>query len=650
MFIFVLQTIWLYISELTGKDLDAEVIFKFLLYFSPKLVPLVLPLTILLTSIMTFGNFAENYEFAAMKSSGISLQRAMRSLMFFIFGISLIAFFFANNVIPEAEFKSINLRKNIAQLKPAMAITENSFNDIGQFNIKVAEKSGDNGQYLDDVIIHQKGTDGSSTVIKAEEGELIGSTESEILSLVLKRGNYYNEVRPSDFQKRKKKPFAKSYFEEYTINIDLSEFNNIDLEEESYNSAHGMLKISELKESIDSFSTSYNKDIGMFKTSMYNRTGIENISRNTKPKDTIIDFENGILEHFNNYDRQQILGLAEGLVQPTKTQTEIKKQEFKTSVKQINKFEIALHEKYVLAVACVVLFFVGAPLGAIIRKGGMGLPIVVAILIFLTYHFIGIFAKNSAEDGSISPFVATWLSTLIMLPLGIFLTYRATTDQGLLAFDGVATSITQFLKRIGLLKSKEGEFDEYQKIVDVNRSVNLSEEEIEKYQALEDEKLIDLVKYYRKYRIGEDHRVLALKILDDRGIPQEKLKQDGNLYDKDYFELDRAYHSLNTSFTVTTIAFILFYVFLIGGSIVNFKFGLENTAFVLGILSLISIVVFYIFLFRMVKKGEKIDRILGEKHFNFASILLFMGMISFFMVYFQFRSEVKNLAGIMKEA
>ena len=388
----------------------------------------------------------------------------------------------------------------------------------------------------------------------------------------------------------------------------------------------------------------------MFKTSMYNRTGIENISRNTKPKDTIIDFENGILEHFNNYDRQQILGLAEGLVQPTKTQTEIKKQEFKTSVKQINKFEIALHEKYVLAVACVVLFFVGAPLGAIIRKGGMGLPIVVARLIFLTYHFIGIFAKNSAEDGSISPFVATWLSTLIMLPLGIFLTYRATTDQGLLAFDGVATSITQFLKRIGLLKSKEGEFDEYQKIIDVNRSVNLSEEEIEKYQALEDEKLIDLVKYYRKYRIGEDHRVLALKILDDRGIPQEKLKQDGNLYDKDYFELDCAYHSLNTSFTVTTIAFILFYVFLIGGSIVNFKFGLENTAFVLGILSLISIVVFYIFLFRMVKKGEKIDRILGEKHFNFASILLFMGMISFFMVYFQFRSEVKNLAGIMKEA
>ena len=204
MFIFVLQTIWLYIGELAGKDLDAEIIFKFLLYFSPKLVPLVLPLTILLTSIMTFGAFAENYEFAAMKSSGISLGRAMRSLTVFIVFISLVAFFFANNVIPAAEFKSINLRKNIAQLKPAMAISEGIFNDIGTFNIKVDEKSGENDQYLTDVIIHQKkSSGGNNTVIKAKEGELVGSTDSDVLSLILKEGNYYDEVEPSDYQKEK---------------------------------------------------------------------------------------------------------------------------------------------------------------------------------------------------------------------------------------------------------------------------------------------------------------------------------------------------------------------------------------------------------------------------------------------------------------
>ena len=454
MFIFVLQTIWLYIGELAGKDLDAEVILKFLLYFSPKLVPLVLPLTILLTSIMTFGSFAENYEFAAMKSSGISLGRAMRSLTVFIVFISLVAFFFANNVIPAAEFKSINLRKNIAQLKPAMAITEGTFNDIGTFNIKVDEKTGENDQYLNNVIIHQKKkSGGNNTVIKAKEGELVGSTDSDVLSLILKEGNYYDEVEPSDYKKRKRKPFTKSYFDEYVINIDLSDFNNVDLEDETYSSAHGMLKISELNESIDSFSVSYNTRMDAFSKNMYNRTGISNLNNNYKAKDTVVT-NNELLSYFDTYDAAQISNLALGTVNSALAHLGMKKQEFKTNIKQINKFEIALHEKYALSIACIVLFFVGAPLGAIIRKGGIGLPIVVAILLFLTYHFIGIFAKNSAENGSIPAFIATWLSTWIMLPLGVYLTYRATTDQGLFVFDNFIAPIKKLFKKAGLFKDK----------------------------------------------------------------------------------------------------------------------------------------------------------------------------------------------------
>merc|ERR1711974_369679 len=152
MFIMILQSVWLYISELAGRELDGFIILKLLSFVAPKLIPLVLPLTILVTSIMTFGNFAENYEFAAMKSSGISLQRAMRGLIIFIAALSITAFFFANNVIPRAEFEFVNLRKNIAKLKPAAAISEGMFNEIGDINIKVGEKSGDRGQYLTDVI------------------------------------------------------------------------------------------------------------------------------------------------------------------------------------------------------------------------------------------------------------------------------------------------------------------------------------------------------------------------------------------------------------------------------------------------------------------------------------------------------------------
>lgn len=463
MFIFVLQTIWLYIGELAGKDLDAEIIFKFLLYFSPKLITLVLPLTILLTSIMTFGSFAENYEFAAMKSSGISLQRAMRSLTVFILLVSLTAFFFANNVIPAAEFKSINLRKNIAQMKPAMAISEGIFNEVGDFNIKVEEKTGDNDRYLNDVIIHQKSARGGNfTVIKAEKGELVGSTDSDVLSLILRDGNYYDEIQQNDPSKRANKPFAKSYFEEYVINIDLSSLNDVDMEDENYHNSQNMLKISELTQSIDSFSTSYNRERNQFAEVIYSRTGASQLSTNFRPKerrtsnvesyaekeDTIPSIDDPILGLYDPSTALQIVNQSLGNVNAATSIVTVKKQEFRNSKKQLNKFEYAIHQKYVLGIACIVLFFVGAPLGAIIRKGGMGLPMVIAIIMFLTYHFIGVFAKNNAEEGVISPFLGAWLSTLIMLPLGIYFTYRATTDQGLFSFGNVIRPLLNRIKKL----------------------------------------------------------------------------------------------------------------------------------------------------------------------------------------------------------
>lgn len=457
MFIFVLQTIWLYIGELAGKDLDFVVILKFLLYFSPKLVPLVLPLTILLTSIMTFGNFAENYEFAAMKSAGISLQRAMRSLTVFILLVSLTAFFFANNVIPAAEYKSINLRKNIAQLKPAMVISEGVFNDLGEINIKVDKKSGSNDQYLENVIIHKKAPrrSGNFTVIKASEGELVGSTDSNILSLILKDGNYYDEIQATSPRDRNKKPFAKSYFKEYVINMDLSGFNEVDLNEERYSNSHNMLKISELNQTIDSFSTAYNTGVESLSNNLYLRTGLKNMKEKVKTTDSVPTDHTEILPLYEPYRASQIINLALGNINGALTTVEAKASELTMASKRLNKFEIALHEKYVLGFACIVLFFVGAPLGAIIRKGGMGLPMVIAILLFLSYHFIGIFAKNSAEEGTVSPFLATWLSTLIMLPLGIILTYRATTDQGLFGFSALFEPIKKLLKKAQIMGRNE---------------------------------------------------------------------------------------------------------------------------------------------------------------------------------------------------
>jgi len=474
MFIFLLQTIWLYISELAGKDLDFLIIARFLFYFAPNLIPLVLPLTILVTSIMTFGSFAENYEFAAMKSSGISLQRAMRSLIIFISFLSITAFFFANNVIPWAEFKSINLRKNISKLKPAMAIVEGAFNEIGDVNIKVKDKSGDNDEFLKDVIIHKKNPNmrGNFTVIKAEDGELVGDKDSDILSLILFDGNYYDEVQPNDYEARRKKPFVKSYFDEYKINIDLSSFNEVDLSEEKYNYSYKMLDSKELRVAIDSLSEDLNQDKKSFSDNILNRSGVEKIGiapkklndtiaskkiaiksvQGDKPEKYNIKNLEELYDSYTLLDQQQHLNIAIGSVRGTLSNIKGKRSILRKKGETINKTEIQLHNKYALALACFILFFVGAPLGAIIRKGGLGLPMVIAILLFLTYHFIGIFAKNSAENGAVSPFFASWLSTFIMLPLGAFLTYRATTDQGFFNPDVIILPIKKFFRKIGLAK------------------------------------------------------------------------------------------------------------------------------------------------------------------------------------------------------
>ncbi len=371
-----LQTIWLYISELAGKDLDVWIVLKFLWYVSPRLIPLVLPLTILVTSLMVFGSFAEKYEFAAMKSTGISLQRAMGSVIGFIVVLSITAFFFANNVIPYSEYKWQNLRRNISQFQPSMVISEGQFSQIGDmFNIKVEEKSGDRDQYLKDVVIHKKNEskpNGNYTVIIANKGELASEEGSNTLSLILKEGNYYEEIQNKNPAKQKSEPFAKSYFDEYSINIDLTELNNKDVDKENNLNNQNMYNISELRVEIDSLSNSYSTDIESYTKNMYYRSGVEKFNESKVSDTSKFAAVNTILDIYNPGQQLQIVKLALNNAKGTLQTVDAKKEEFKNKTKRLNKTEIALHEKYALGIACIILFFVGAPLGAIIRKGGHG--------------------------------------------------------------------------------------------------------------------------------------------------------------------------------------------------------------------------------------------------------------------------------------
>ncbi len=459
-FIFILQVVWLFISELAGKGLDFIMIMKFLLFAMPRLIPLVLPLSVLLASIMTYGSLSENYEFAAIKSSGISFQRILRSNVIFILVLSVISFIFANNVIPYAEYKFINFRRNIAQVKPAMAIAEGQFSEIGNYTIKVQKKSGDKGNYLTGVTIHKKLDygQGSTTVINAEKGELVSSETSNTLKLILTNGNYYEDVIPSNYADRIKIPFVKGTFKRDVINIDLSKLNQTNTENFDITDNTWMLNINELRYSLDSLNKNYKKDLVSYTDNIYLRTSVNNnyFTPQTsikKNKVNSIDF----FKSFSTTEKQEIYKIAINNLENTGFSISSSQIEMEAKLKNINNHWIALFDKFKIAFSCILMFFIGAPLGSIIRKGGIGLPIVFAVSIFIAYHFINTFGIKLAEENQIHPFLGVWLSTMILTPLALLLTYRAVNDiGGMVSFDGFFEPIknTLLVKKINEIISK----------------------------------------------------------------------------------------------------------------------------------------------------------------------------------------------------
>lgn len=458
-FIFVLQGIWLFIAELAGKDLDLLTIVKFLSFYAPTIVPMVLPLSVLLAAIMTFGSFAENYEFAAMKSSGISLQRAMKMLTITIGILAFVSFFFANNVIPDAQYKFINLRKTIVQQKPAMAIAEGQFNTIGTSNIKVDKKSGDNGEFLEGVTMHVKNNNmglGANTIIKAKNGILTSEDDSNYLQLELYDGYYYEDIHPKDYEERKRLPFAKSSFEKYVINIDLTKLNQAQIDDGNITSEK-MLTVPELKYTLDTLQKNYNKDVISYADNVVMRSDNifrkknNNSSSTTYPKVPVANAESkkDILSIFSTIERKQILEMAKSNAASTEFSIQSSKVDLENKSKNINNHWLAIHEKFVIAYSCLLMFFIGAPLGAIIRKGGLGLPIVFAMLIFISFHFINTFSRKIAQEDTIPPFLGAWMASILMTPFAILLTYRATNDIGIMInFDWITDPFKKLFNKI----------------------------------------------------------------------------------------------------------------------------------------------------------------------------------------------------------
>lgn len=629
-FIFILQTVWLFIAELAGKDLDLMLVVKFLLFSMPRIIPLVLPLSVLLASIMSFGNLAENYEFAAMKSSGISLQRAMRPLTVFILILSIVAFWFANNVIPYAEYKFINFRKNIAQAKPAMAIAEGQFNDVGVYNIKVNKKSGENGNILTGVTIHEKANNmgENKTVIKAKDGELISSEKSSILKLVLNDGYYYQDVVPKKFEDRAKLPFVKAAFKKQIINIDLSDLSKIDEDKENVSGTNGMLNINELRYTLDSLNKNYKNEIVSFSENINQRVGLKFTPKVAKTEKKKKALPNNLLSLYTNKQKADILRMASSTVTNNIYSIEATQKELKDKQRDINKHYTALYEKFVIAFACFLMFFIGAPLGAIIRKGGLGLPIVFAILIFITFHFINTFGKRLSQEGGMSPFLGCWMSSFILAPLAILLTYRATNDNGLINFDVITDPFVKVFNKF----NKEFNFKE--EIITLDSiEFNTESEEYLKYSKMEDSVLIRIVKNAEQFDYSPEQRTMVLKILETRGITQDDLLAAGDLYNVNYFKL-KYYFKL---FQNQSIIIFILYAISIGLS------AIRHLNFKIVIIQLVCLILFYVLVHKSNKTLSEINKITNKSNFINPYITLILGFPLYIFFYFYNKNKIKEI-------
>ena len=309
-------------------------------------------------------------------------------------------------------------------------------------NIKVSNKSGIDNSNLEDVIIHKTNRNNDNTiVIKAKNGKLISDEENDILRIQLNDGYRYEEILAENPNSKQYKPHTQIYFEEHEIFIDLKQIYNVDFSEERYNNTFRMQNLKQLDYSIDSLENKLVKEYANFGENFYRRTGVFNFqTRYNRPfeKNTIdITNYNTILVDFDLQSQKSIINSVENNINNQIANLDTQKANFFIREKIINLHKTSYHDKYAIPISTLILFLLGAPLGAIIRKGGFGFPVVTALIMFLFYHFLGTFAKNAAEDGSISPFIGSWISNIVMLPLGIYLLKRASSDKSLLNIDNI---------------------------------------------------------------------------------------------------------------------------------------------------------------------------------------------------------------------
>lgn len=428
-FVLLMQFLWKYIDDMVGKGLDFLVIAQLLFYASATFVPMALPIATLFASIMTMGNFGEKYELIAMKAGGISIRRVMMPMAVVVLLLTGMAFYFANNIMPIAVLKYKMTLYDVTRKKPALNIKPSEYySGIDGYVIRIDEKDKEN-KHLNNIIIYDH-TDGMGnvSVTVADKGSMTVTPDERYLVFDLYDGySYVEDVKGENIITR---PLTRMKFAEQTMRFDLSAFAFNKSDKEQFKGSYQMMNVRQLSQTMDTLK--FNRDIKVkeFKTSVNSHfpvvasledKNLENCI--SEEKEYVIDFDK-----LSNRRRKDIKRVALHSARVINEDIAMYAQILQNDQEYINRHGIEWHQKFTLSIACFVLFLIGAPFGSIVRKGGLGLPLVASVVFFVLYYVINTICIKAIRETAMPPY-GMWISTLAMLPLGIFLTLKATTDS-----------------------------------------------------------------------------------------------------------------------------------------------------------------------------------------------------------------------------
>ena len=436
LFILVMQFLWKYVDDLMGKGLEWYVLVELLTYATASFVPLALPLAILLSSIMTMGSLGENSELVPMRSAGLGLGRILSPLFLTSTALAIGSFFFSNDLLPVANLKFRSLLWDVTEKKPTLNLKPGIFyNGIDGFSIRVQDKDPDTGM-LTDVLIydHRAAFQGNRTVIRAQSGTMRRSTDGHFLVLTLKDGHFYDEHSPASGDKGLY-PMMRGSFVEDEVRFDLSGLGLRRTDEDLFKDHYKMMTMGQLQVSEDSLLKRMearreeqvkhlSNGLQFFRpTTQSTLPPPPARSWNAMQASLTPEMRNGLYDVAMNMVRNDLSQIDRGL------------EELQGRQEQVSRHRIEWHRKPMLAITCIIFFLIGAPLGAIIRKGGMGLPVVFAIVFFLIFHIVSFSMEKLVIAGGIEAWPGMWIASLVLLPIGLFLSWKAATDSPLLDAD-----------------------------------------------------------------------------------------------------------------------------------------------------------------------------------------------------------------------